>query len=151
MILRGEFHLDSWLKRYVEVMLTPGWHLDTYAEEYHRNFFTKYARGHSLDSCSSADLHIGALSLIPGLLAGFEALDITDPSTLLENVLNLVRSTHDHENSLRAAADFTRILLHLRDGMSIRKVITELSIPGVSVSKFISWSDLPDRLSLIHI
>ena len=26
-------------------MLTPGWHRDTYLEEYHRGFFTRYAQG----------------------------------------------------------------------------------------------------------
>ena len=73
-ILRGEFNLNAWLRRYAQVMLTPDWHNDTYAEEYHRKFFTNYARGKALDSCGSEDLHIGALSLIPGLLAGLEAL-----------------------------------------------------------------------------
>ena len=38
-ILNGEFSIDHWLHRYAEVMLTPGWHNDTYIEEYHRAFF----------------------------------------------------------------------------------------------------------------
>ncbi len=145
-ILHGKFDLNAWLNRYAEVMLTPGWHNDTYAEEYHRNFFTKYAMGKALDSCGSEDLHIGALSLIPGLLAGLDALDINDPATLIEHAVSLVRTTHDHEFSLRAAADFTRVLLHMNDGTPIRKVLAELHIPGVSVSKFMSWVDLPDRI-----
>ena len=145
-ILRGEYDLDGWLRRYTEVMLTPGWHRDTYAEEYHRKFFTHFARGHALHSCGSADLHIGALSLIPGLLAGLEALDITDPATLIQHAVSLVRATHDHEYSLRAAADYTRILLHVAEGMPIQRVLRELPIPGVSVSKFMNWVDLPDRV-----
>ena len=145
-ILRGEYDLDAWLCRYAEVMLTPGWHRDTYAEEYHRNFFTRYARGKALTSCASPDYHIGALSLIPGLLAGLEALDITDPAILIQHTVSFVRATHDHEYSLRAAADFTRILLHANDGTSIRKVLAELPVPGVSVAKFMSWADLPDRV-----
>ena len=87
-------------------MLTPNWHNDTYVEEYHRNFFTKYARGKSLDACGSKDIHIGALSLIPGLLAGLEALDITEPATLIEHTVSLVRATHDHEFSLRGSCRF---------------------------------------------
>ena len=145
-ILRGEYDLDEWLNRYAEVMLTPGWHRDTYVEEYHRNFFTQYARGKKLNSCASPDLHIGALCLIPGLLAGLEALGVTDPPTLVQHAVSLVRATHDHEHSLRAAADFTRILLHANDGTPIRKVLAELPIPGVSVSKFMNWVDLPDRV-----
>ena len=42
--------------------------------------------------------------------------------------------------------DFTRILMYLNDGVPIRKVLTELPIPGVSVSKFINWIDLPDQV-----
>jgi ADP-ribosyl-[dinitrogen reductase] hydrolase len=145
-ILRGEFDLHDWLNRYSQLMLTPNWHNDTYVEEYHRNFFTKYARGKSLDACGSKDIHIGALSLIPGLLAGLEALDITEPANLIEHTVSLVRATHDHEFSLRAAADLTRILLHVNDGVPIRKVLAELPIPGVSVSKFMNWVDLPDRV-----
>ena len=144
-ILEGKFDLDSWLRRYVEVMLTPGWHKDTYAEEYHREFFTNYARGKGLHSCASPDLHIGALSLIPALLAGLEALDIIDPATLIQHAISLVRATHDHEYALRAAGDLTRILIQLSDGTPIRKVLAELPIPGVSVSKYMNWVDLPDR------
>ena len=145
-ILRGEYDLDGWLRRYAEVMLTPGWHRDTYVEEYHRKFFTQFARGRALHSCGSADLHIGALSLIPGLLAGLDALNITDPATLIQHAVSLVRATHDHEYSLRAAADYTRILLHAAEGMPIQRVLRELPIPGVSVSKFMNWVDLPDKV-----
>jgi ADP-ribosylglycohydrolase len=35
----------DYLKRYIDFMTTPGRHRDTYIEECHRNFFTKYARG----------------------------------------------------------------------------------------------------------
>ena len=144
-ILEGKFDLDSWLRRYVEVMLTPDWHKDTYAEEYHREFFTNYARGKGLHSCASPDLHIGALSLIPALLAGLEALDIIDPATLIQHAISLVRATHDQQYALRAAGDLTRILIQLSDGTPIRKVLAELPIPGVSVSKYMNWVDLPDR------
>ena len=96
--------------------------------------------------CALPDYHIGALSLIPGLLAALEALDITDPATLIQHAVSFVRATHDHEYSLRAAADFTRILMHANDGTPIRKVLSELPIPGVSVAKFMNWVDLPDRV-----
>ena len=67
-ILHGGFEPETWLKRYVEVMLTPGWHQDTYAEEYHRAFFDNYSNGKSLLTCGISDYHIGGLSLIPALL-----------------------------------------------------------------------------------
>ena len=65
---------------------------------------------------------------------------------MIQHAVSLVRATHDHEYSLRAAADFTRILLHVTDGVPVRKVLAELPIPGVSVSKFMNWVDLPDRV-----
>ena len=64
----------------------------------------------------------------------------------MQHAISLVRSTHDHEYSLRAAADLTRILLHVAEGIPIRKVLAELPIPGVSVSRFMNWVDLPDRV-----
>ena len=37
--------LTRTLPKGMEVMLTPGWHQDTYAEEYHRAFFDNYSSG----------------------------------------------------------------------------------------------------------
>ena len=144
-LLRGEFKLEAWLRRYAEVMLTPGWHNDTYAEEYHRAFFQNYASGKPLLSCGIKDYHIGALSMIPGLLAGLEATGTTEPSTLLESVLSLVRSTHNHPDSLRAATDLTRLLCALTSGDSIQETISQLSLPGVSIKKLLKWEKLEDR------
>ena len=41
----GCYDPDEWLERYIGFMLTPGSHKDTYLEEYHRGFFTKYSQG----------------------------------------------------------------------------------------------------------
>ena len=101
-------------------------HHDTYAEEYHRNFFTRYARGNP-PSCASPDFHIGSLCLIPGLLAGLEALDITDPSTLIQHGIPC-RATHV-TSTPSELLQFCRILLHTNDGTPIRKVLAELPIP----------------------
>lgn len=144
-ILQGEFHIEHWLQRYVHVMLTPGWHNDTYAEEYHRAFFENYAQGKPLHSCGVSDYHIGALSLIPGLLAGLEAIGQTDPALLMESVLSLVRSTHDNNKALRAAADLTRILIQLNQNHSIRDTIDSLPLPGVSVRQLKKWEKHLDR------
>ncbi len=144
-ILAGDFQVEHWLRRYVEVMLTPGWHNDTYAEEYHRSFFTNYSNGKPLLSCGVMDYHIGALSLIPALLAGLEAVGHDDNSHQMECALALVRSTHDHPSSLRAAADLTRILFHLSNGFGIRDTLMQLPIPGVSIKNLRKWEKLDDR------
>ena len=144
-ILNGAFEPEVWLKRYVEVMLTPGWHHDTYAEEYHRSFFTNYAAGKPLLSCGIADYHIGGLSQAPALLASMEALDQNDPSEQIEKVLTLIRLTHDHEHTLRTAADLTRIFHRLIQGESIRHTLTTLPLPGVSVRLLQKWENMDDR------
>ena len=115
-------------KRYVEVMLW-GWHQDTYVEEYHRSFFNNYASGKPLLSCGIPDYHIGGLSQIPALLASMEALDQNEPSAQLESVLSLIRLTHDHEYTLRAATDLTRIYHRLAHGESIRHTLTTSPCP----------------------
>ncbi|HAY76017.1 MAG TPA: ADP-ribosylglycohydrolase [Opitutae bacterium] len=144
-ILNGGFDPELWLKRYVQVMLTPGWHQDTYAEECHRAFFQNYASGKSLLSCGIPDYHIGGLSQIPALLASMEAFDHTDPSLQLEKVLNLVRLTHNHEFTLRAATDLTRIFQRLMQGEYIRHTLKTLPLPGVSVRLLEKWENMDDR------
>lgn len=41
---KGRYDRDSWLKSYVLFLTTPGSHNDTYAEGYHRDFFSNYHR-----------------------------------------------------------------------------------------------------------
>ena len=74
-----------------------------------------------------------------------EALDLNDSSDQLEKVLNLVRLTHNHEYTLRAATDLTRIFHRLVQGESIRHTLKTLPIPGVSVRLLEKWESMDDR------
>jgi ADP-ribosylglycohydrolase len=57
---------DDYLERYISFMTTPGNHRDTYIEEYHRHFFTNYARGRPPNQCGVVEKHIGGLvGLVP--------------------------------------------------------------------------------------
>ena len=72
----GRYDADAWLEDYINFMLTPGKHRDTYVEEYHREFFTNYARGRKPRACGVVDIHIGGLVTVPALfdaLAGISA------------------------------------------------------------------------------
>lgn len=144
-IINGGFDPETWLKRYTQIMLTPDWHQDTYAEEYHRAFFTNYAKGRSLQSCGISDFHIGGLSFVPALLASMEAIDQNDLSLQLEKVLSLISLTHNHEYTLRAATDLTRILHRLINGESIRHTLKTTPIPGVSTRLLEKWENMDDR------
>ena len=127
-------------------MLTPGWHNDTYIEEYHRAFFQNYGKGKPLRSCGVKDFHIGSLSLLPGLLAGLEAIEQTEPAFLMECALTLVRSTHDDEKALRATTDLVRILIHLLQSGCIQETVEALPLPGISSKNLRKWASLDDRL-----
>jgi ADP-ribosyl-[dinitrogen reductase] hydrolase len=141
----GEFNIQVWLERYTEVMLTPGWHSDTYAEEYHRAFFKNYARGKKLSNCGIKDIHIGGLSLVPALLAGLEALDKTEENYLLDCTQELVQGTHTHPVTISTAKDLTRILLALNKRAEIRSTLQTLKLSNVPLTSIKKWEGMPDR------
>ena len=60
----GGYDANAWLARYIDFMLTPGSHRDTYLEEYHRGFFTRYAMGKPPGKCAIQDEHIGGLAQV---------------------------------------------------------------------------------------
>ena len=97
-------------------------------------------------SCGISDYHIGGLSLIPALLASLEALDQNDSAYQLDKVLNLVKLTHDHEHTFRAATDLTRIFHRLVQGESIRHTLKTLPIAGLSVRLLEKWENMDDRV-----
>ena len=66
----GSYQAEDYLARYIDFMLTPGRHRDTYIEECHRKFFTAYARGTAPLKCGGKDIHIGGLAHV-GVLCGF--------------------------------------------------------------------------------
>ena len=141
----GEFNIQVWLERYTEVMLTPGWHRDTYAEEYHRAFFKNYARGKKLSNCGIKDIHIGGLSLVPALLAGLEALDKTEEKYLLDCTQELIQATHTHPVTISTAKDLTRILLALNNRAEIRSTLQTLRLSNVPLTSIKKWEGMPDR------
>jgi ADP-ribosylglycohydrolase len=144
-IKNGEYNPVVWLERYAEVMLTPGWHQDTYAEEYHRAFFTNYARGKKLSDCGIEDIHIGGLSLVPALLAGLEAVDQTEEDHLYKSTQTLVQNTHSHPHTLTAAHNFTQILIELSKRAEIRNILNTHRMSDVSLNKIKAWENWPDR------
>ena len=141
----GEFNIQVWLERYTEVMLTPGWHRDTYAEEYHRAFFKNYARGKKLSNCGIKDIHIGGLSFVPALLAGLEALDKTEEKYLLDCTQELIQGTHTHPVTISTAKDLTRILLALNKRAEIRSTLQTLRLSNVPLTSIKKWEGMPDR------
>jgi ADP-ribosylglycohydrolase len=136
----GRYDADAWLETYIDFMLTPGRHRDTYVEEYHRHFFTSYARGQKPRACGCADVHIGGLATVPAL---FDALDLP-PARVREIVQEHVALTHHDKDVLRAADVFTRILLAVRTGTPLREAILAEAPDWISAAKIARWSREPD-------
>jgi ADP-ribosylglycohydrolase len=134
---KGGYDLDDYLQRYIDFMLTPGRHRDTYAEEYHRHFFTQFARGSKPRRCGGADVHIGGLAGV-GLLCA--RLGQEAPAAVKEHV----GFSHGDEEVLDAAKALTRMLLALMLGEPLRETILHHGSRWFSERKAALWSKEPD-------
>ncbi len=139
---RGGYDPDAWLERYISRMLEPGWHRDTYVEEYHRAFFSRYAQGKPPRKCGISDEHIGGLATVPAL---FAALGEIPREELRRIVKEHVGLTHAHANVLRAADTLVRLLFALNQGEPLREAIRREAGDWISGNKAESWRDLPDE------
>ena len=137
----GGYDADAWLDRYIARMLEPGWHRDTYVEEYHRAFFTRYAQGKAPRKCGISDEHIGGLATVPALVA---ALEGTPREELRRIVKEHVGLTHAHANVLRAADVLVRLLWAVAEGGPLRDAIRREGGDWISGTKAESWRDESD-------
>jgi ADP-ribosyl-[dinitrogen reductase] hydrolase len=142
----GKYDPDAWLDFYTDFMLTPGRHRDTYVEEYHREFFTNYARGKKPRTCGVIDVHIGGLVPVAAL---FDALP-ADQLDLLATVEEHVGLTHRDPAVLRAAQVLTQILGDVRAGLPLRETILERAPDWISKAKVAKWSREPDSVVIGH-
>ncbi len=133
---RGGYDADAWLERYIARMHEPAWHRDTYVEEYHRAFFTRYAQGKMPRKCGISDEHIGGLATVPALVA---ALDGVSCDEVRRTVKEHVGLTHNHPNVLRAADTLVRLLVALADGEPLRDAMRRCAGDWISGTKADSW------------
>jgi ADP-ribosyl-[dinitrogen reductase] hydrolase len=132
----GTYDPDRWLARYIDFMLTPGRHRDTYVEEYHRGFFTRYSQGRPPRKCAIADGHIGGLAQVPALCHVLQDASLAD---LRAHVKEHVGLTHSHGNVQRAADTLARLLFRIREGLSLREAIRREAGDWISGSKADGW------------
>ena len=137
----GGYDPDAWLDHYIARMLEPGWHRDTYVEEYHRAFFTRYAEGKPPRKCGISDEHIGGLATVPALVAALEGPPREELRRIVKEHVGL---THAHANVLRAADTLVRILWAVADGAALREAIRTEAGDWISGNKAESWRDQPD-------
>jgi ADP-ribosylglycohydrolase len=135
------YNRADYLKRYIDFMTTPGRHRDTYIEECHRNFFTKYARGKKPEDCGDDDIHIGGLAHVPILAAWYA----DNESAALEAVHEHVRVTHRGELVETAARDLTKMLIAILNGSGVRESIEKFGNGWVGRRKLDVWAQRPDE------
>ncbi len=136
----GDYDPERWAHRYIECMLTPGWHCDTYLEEYHRGFFTRYAQGKPASKCAISDVHIGGLAQIPALLAALPEGADSRSATRAHLAL-----THSNSNVRRAADCLARLLKSITSGTPLREAISREAGDWFSSRKAERWALRPDE------
>jgi ADP-ribosylglycohydrolase len=138
---RSGYDRDDYTRRYIDFMTTPGSHRDTYVEECHRNFFTKYARGKKPEDCGGEDIHIGGLAHVPVLAVWYA----NDEPAALAAVREQVRVTHRGELVETAARDLTKMLVAILNGAPVRQSIEEFGNGWVGRKKLEAWAARPDE------
>ena len=106
---------DDFARRYIDFMLTPGRHGDTYVEEYHRAFFRHYAQGRELDDCGIEDIHIGGLATLTPLVLFYA----DDRDAMQLAVASHIDLTHKGPVAGEAAAVFADLMHFSLHGASI--------------------------------
>jgi len=137
----GGYDRADYLRRYIGFMTTPGRHRDTYVEECHRNFFTKYARGKKAEECGGEDIHIGGLAHVPVLAVWYA----DDEAAALAAVREHVRVTHRGDLVEMAARDLTKMLLAIIHGAPVRESIEKFGNGWVGHKKLEAWAARPDE------
>jgi ADP-ribosyl-[dinitrogen reductase] hydrolase len=141
---KGEYDAGDFLDRYISYMTTPGSHRDTYVEEYHRHFFTQYAKGVSPRDCGLEEKHIGGLVGLVPIILSFS----NNPDGAREAALEHLSLTHLGSSMEEAAHIFINILLAVLDGGTLKDEIVK-SIGGkilpFQVESFLKWLDEPDE------
>ena len=146
LIANGRYDADDYLARYIAFMLTEGRHRDTYVEEYHRKFFTAYARGTAPRKCAGSDIHIGGLAHV-GVLCAFLAPDAKAARAAVREHIAL---THRSDEVLAAGDALTRILCDTAAGIDLREAIFTHGADWFSKRKAEQWSREPDEVVIGH-
>jgi len=119
LIENGTYDSDVYLERYIDFMVTPGRHKDTYVEEVHRHFFTHYANGTPPRSCGVVEKHIsGIIGMIPLIVYYAD-----NPDTARRLAFQHLRLTHLGDRMSIAGDLIVDILLPVLNGASLKDTL----------------------------
>ena len=117
---KGGYDADDYLKRYIAFMTTPGSHRDTYLEEYHRHFFTNYAKGLPPRKCGVKEKHIGGLAGLVPIIVFYQ----DTPDQARKAALEHLSLTHVGDNMEAAASLLIDLLIPTLHGEDLKDVLT---------------------------
>jgi ADP-ribosylglycohydrolase len=142
---KGGYDADDYLDRYITYMTAPGNHNDTYVEEYHRHFFTQYAKGVPPRKCGVQERHIGGLVGVVPILVFYK----DDPQRAIGAALEHLSLTHLGPEMEGALSLLAELLLQILDGRPLIEVlkeeIGEQRSPFAGYP-FLKWLDEADEL-----
>ncbi|QQL45726.1 ADP-ribosylglycohydrolase family protein [Sulfuriroseicoccus oceanibius] len=144
-VATGQYDPRRWLQIYIDSMRKPGWHNDTYVEEYHRAFFENLARGVPPKRCGIEDIHIGGLTPVPFLLAALDALGELPVAEEVSLVLDHLALTHRGSAVAQAGRVFTKILHAVCAGIELREAVLREANDYVGGRQLRAWESLEDR------
>jgi ADP-ribosylglycohydrolase len=135
---------DDYLERYITYMTTAGNHRDTYVEEYHRHFFTKYAKGLHPERCGVPEKHIGGLVGVVPIVVFYR----DDPQEARKAAFEHLSLTHLGSQMESAASLLTGLLLRILNGTLLKEAlmaeIGKKQDPFTSYP-FLKWLDEADE------
>lgn len=112
LIANQGYNQADFAERYIEFMLNPESHRDTYLEEYHRAFFKNHALGKPLHKCGIDDAHIGCLATLIPLILFYHK----DYEKLIRVIREHLSLTHKGESAAGAGELLALSLHHLLQG-----------------------------------
>ena len=118
----GEYRREVYVDAYLEFMLNPGKHRDTYVEECHRGFFVNLGRGVAPSRAAVEEKHIGGMVAVVPLYTLLRALGHGHEDAR-EAVVRHVSVTHAGARVREAALTLLSLAGELGDGPGLAETI----------------------------
>ena len=120
LVSKGHYDSNDFLHEYIRFMTEPDRHNDTYAESYHRDFFSNYAKGIAPEKCAGTEGHdtasMGGLVSLP--LVIMASLRDGDLATTKTAALTQQRQTHNSSLLERHTIELSTLLFHIFHDMN---------------------------------
>ena len=113
---KKEYLPESFINSYVKFMTTPDSHNDTYAESYHRDFFTNYSLGKKPMKCAGKEDHnsasMGAFVSLPILII-YLHYSKASRNEVIQKCITHIKLTHTSESLNEFAVVYVNLMLDI--------------------------------------